>query len=134
MTTKTIRSNFIGLAAAGVLLALLASVSTVTAQPTLCPPAPCACGSATISVDPNLACGIELCETNVVPCITFGPGDHTVDCARLNRFRIRDCHGVLHCLPKPGTCLRCVCARTGCCVDICMESSAAECLILKVRP
>lgn len=134
MNINAIRTRFIAVAAAGALLMLLAGTGAAVAQPALCPPAPCACGIATISIDPNLACGIVLCDPTAPTCVTFAPGDHIVDCAQLNRYRLRDCHGVYHCLPKLGTCLRCVCARTGCCVDICMESSVAECLILKVRP
>ncbi|MDB5032836.1 MAG: hypothetical protein JWQ98_77 [Chlorobi bacterium] len=132
MNIRTIRIWLSALAAAIVILSS-AGVTTAVAQTPACPTSPCACGNATISVDQNL-CGIELCESNSVSCVTFGPGTHIVDCARLNRFRLRDCHGNLLCLPELGKCIRCVCARTGCCVDICMESSMAECLILRVTP
>lgn len=127
------RTVLLAMAATCTMLILL-TATTATAQPTLCPPSPCACGNATISIDASLTCGIVLCDVTAPGCITYLPGDYVVSCAQLNRFRLRDCRGVYHCLPTLGSCLRCVCARTGCCVDICMESSVAECLILRVRP
>ncbi|MBS1912822.1 MAG: hypothetical protein JST22_12610 [Bacteroidetes bacterium] len=133
MNIRALSAALVARLAALALLVMLAGAATASAQLN-CTPSPCACGTATISIDPNLTCGVVLCDPTSPTCITFAPGDHVVDCAQLNRYQLRDCHGTLHCLPKLGTCIRCICAKTGCCVDICMQSSVAECLILKVTP
>lgn len=114
---------------------MFGALRTASAQVIVCPSAPCPCFVSTVTINPNLACKIELCELTPsgFVCTTYAPGKpFEIECEKLSQLRFRDCYGNLICVPKPGESVTCVCAAPGCCVDLFRDP--AGCFALRIEP
>lgn len=127
----------IGLIAAALLVFSTLAAGVASAQVILCPPNPCPCDAGLIKVSRELRCGITVCGLEITgsKCTTLPPGyEGKVRCDIFQKIVLRDCRGVLICLPRPGECVTCVCEGEACCVDICMEETDNGCLVLTAKP
>lgn len=98
---------------------------------------PCTCEKGFISVG-TVDCVFKVCVTdaNGQNCYVVSSGSLvTFPCSEKAVISLVDCDGNLVDVHNDmSNCVECVCVRSGCCVDACVDRTADGCLFVKIVP